>query len=77
MYWKLLLNSMCPQGFFPERESLLSRIENLMQYTPLTDTIEKFWLDPANKEAETWSAHRDINMVTLATSLAPDGYLEV
>jgi hypothetical protein len=65
------------QGFFPERESLLSRIENLMQYTPLTDTIEKFWLDPANKEAETWSAHRDINMVTLATSLAPDGYLEV
>jgi hypothetical protein len=63
------------RGFFSERESLLSRIENLMQYTPLADTIEKFWLDPANKEAETWSAHSDINMVMLATSLAPDGYL--
>ena len=34
-----------------------------------------FWLENANREAESWRAHRDINMVMLATSLAPDGYL--
>jgi hypothetical protein len=42
---------------------------------PLAQTIEKFWLDPRNRESETWAGHRDINMVMLATSLAPDGYL--
>jgi hypothetical protein len=62
-------------GHLNEEQSLLSQIEILMRYAPLIDTIEKFWLDPANREADTWSAHREINMVMLATSLAPDGYL--
>ncbi|MGC1454424.1 MAG: hypothetical protein WA946_04475 [Nitrospirota bacterium] len=54
---------------------LHSQIENLMRYTPFSEVIEAFWLEPANRQASTWREHRDINMVMLATSLAPDGYL--
>jgi hypothetical protein len=52
-----------------------TKIKSLMRYVPLCDGIERFWLDPASGENETWSAHREINMVMLATSLAPDGFL--
>jgi hypothetical protein len=57
------------------KQRLLSRAEGLMQYIPLGDTIETFWLEPANRQAGNWREHRDINTVMLATSLAPDGYL--
>jgi hypothetical protein len=46
-----------------------------MQYAPLIETIENFWLKRTSREAGSWTEHRDINMVMLATSLAPDGYL--
>jgi hypothetical protein len=52
---------------------LHSRTESLMQYTPLIDDIETYWLEPANRQASSWREHSDINMVMLATSLAPDG----
>jgi hypothetical protein len=52
-----------------------AKIKSLMRYLPLCEGIEKFWLDPASTENDTWRAHREINMVMLATSLAPDGYL--
>lgn len=54
---------------------MYSRIESLIRYRPLSGIIETFWLERTNREAATWMAHRDINMVTLATSMAPDGYL--
>ena len=60
---------------FSMKHHLLSRIESLMQYTPLSDSIETYWLDPLNRQAGEWMTHRDINMVMLATSLAPEGYL--
>jgi hypothetical protein len=60
---------------FSMKHRLHSRTEILMQYTPLSDVIETFWLEPANRQASNWREHRDINMVMLATSLAPDGYL--
>ena len=50
-------------------------VETLIRYTPLSKLIEKFWLESKNREASSWTEHRDINMVMLATSLAPDGYL--
>jgi hypothetical protein len=56
---------------------LHSRIVELMQYTSLSNSIEAFWLDPANRQASEWMSHRDINGVMLATSLAPDGYLSL
>jgi hypothetical protein len=46
-----------------------------MQYKELIRIIEDFWLEPANREADSWTDHGDINMVMLATSLAPDGFL--
>jgi hypothetical protein len=51
------------------------RTDGLARYVPLAQAIEKFWLDPKNRESEGWTSHRDINTVMLATSLAPDGYL--
>jgi len=56
---------------------LHSRIDDLMRSAPLGDMIEEHWLEPSNRRADTWTAHRDINMVMLATSLAPDGYLSL
>ena len=56
-------------------KTLLSRVERLLRYAQLIEKIEMFWLEPTNQEARSWTEHRDINMVMLATSLAPDGYL--
>jgi hypothetical protein len=50
-------------------------IAALMRYRPLAESIEAFWLEPANREGGTWTEHRDINTVMLATSLAPEGFL--
>jgi hypothetical protein len=41
----------------------------------MAETIETFWLDSENRESGSWTAHQDINMVMLATSLTPDAYL--
>jgi hypothetical protein len=60
---------------FGKGHPVQAKIKSLMRYLPLCEGIEKFWLDPASAENDTWRAHREINMVMLATSLAPDGYL--
>jgi len=62
---------------FGKRDPVHAKLKGLMRYLPLCQGIEGFWLDPASRENETWTAHREINMVMLATSLAPDGYLVV
>jgi len=56
----------------PESRNLLER---LMRYMPIAEEIETFWRKTENREVFTWTEHRDINEVMLATSLAPDGYL--
>ena len=43
----------------------------LMRYVPLAKTIEQFWMDDTNRKAGTWVQNAEINMVMLATSLAP------
>ena len=60
---------------FVEGHPVQARIRGLMRYLPLSEAIERFWLHPAAAETETWKEHREINLVMLATSLAPDGYL--
>lgn len=62
---------------FLGNHSLYSRIDHFGRYTRLRETIEKFWLEPRNRKSQSWTANRDINSVVLATSLAPDGYLEL
>jgi hypothetical protein len=44
---------------------------------PLADAIEQFWMDTRNRESGTWTGHREINMVMLATSLAPGEFLSI
>ncbi len=56
-------------------DSLHGQVDSLTEYLPLGEMIETFWLDPKNSKTDTFREHRNINMVMLATSLAPDGYL--
>ena len=49
----------------------------LLQYSPLTELIENFWLEPKHRRAVSWIEHSDINMVMLASSLLPEGFLQV
>jgi hypothetical protein len=64
-------------GPLREKDSLHSLLKILSRYEGLRETIETFWLERTNRESESWIAHRDINMVMLATSLAPDGFLRL
>jgi hypothetical protein len=50
-------------------------VRQLRRYAGLASEIEDFWLSPINQSAGTWTGHRDINVVTLATCLASDGAL--
>ena len=59
------------------KQCLHAHTENLMRYKQLIEIIETFWLNTSNRQEESWISHRDINMVMLATSLAPDGYLSI
>jgi hypothetical protein len=59
----------------PANPQRRARVQELLQYLPLRDEIERFWRNPANQRSDTWTEHRDINEVMLATSLAPDGFL--
>jgi hypothetical protein len=52
-----------------------AQLEALVEYLPLRDEIEATWREPEQQRTATWTEHRDINEVMLATSLAPDGYL--
>ncbi len=65
------------RSIFKNHATLLSHIGKLMGHRLLIERIEKFWLKTTSREANTWLAHRDINMVMLATSLAPDGFLQI
>jgi hypothetical protein len=52
------------------------RLESLARYAALGEALTAFWQDPAQRANETWTGHRDINEVMLATALLPDGYLD-
>lgn len=56
---------------------LQAQIDKLMQYSELRQHIINFWLAPEHQRTETWLEHREINEVMLATSLVPDGLLEL
>jgi hypothetical protein len=47
----------------------------LVRHVPLARTIDRFWSEPAHRQAASWTDHADINSVMLATSLKPAGYL--
>jgi hypothetical protein len=62
---------------FRDPEDLERQFTALVRYMPVRDAITAFWLDAGNRQSVTWTAHRDINTVMLATSLAPGGFLEL
>jgi hypothetical protein len=64
-------------GVFGGTGTLGRTIAALGRYAAVKDTIIRFWTDERNQRAGTWSGHREINMVMLATSLAPGEFLRV
>lgn len=46
-------------------------------YLSLAERIDNFWMDDRNRSVTGWNEHREINMVMLATSLAPNEFLTV
>jgi hypothetical protein len=65
-----------PPGRWDADPSFDDRLDALEPHLALIDRIEDFWLDPDHRAAESWTEHRDINRVMLATCLLPDGYLQ-
>lgn len=63
------------QMFVKTDVPIAAEVEPLVEYLPLADQIESFWLEGPHQKVESWLAHREINMVMLATSLAPGTYL--
>jgi hypothetical protein len=59
------------------REGAIHMLEGLDHFIPIGKGIDDFWTTPANQRAATWSEHREINMVMLATSLAPGSFLSI
>jgi len=60
----------------PDRDQAVA-LEALSPHLPLAREIERFWLAPDHRDAESWRAHEDINAVMLATALVPSGYIEL
>ena len=59
------------------QDGLREALASVALYTGVVDAINRFWLRPDSQKVESWTDHTDINMVMLATSLAPDGYLTI
>ena len=62
---------------FDAHSKLDVHVAGIERYGALGEAIDRFWLQPEHSEAESWKDHRHINMVMLATSQAPDGYLTI
>ncbi len=72
--WQQDRDSMLNNGSTSSLEQALARVEKHVSLIPL---IEEFWLDSSNRASGTWTEHRDINGVMLATSLCPKGFLVI
>jgi hypothetical protein len=77
------LHALAPiQEYLHDRAEIFTpadRLENLVGWLAghrhLAGMIEDFWLTADNRRAASWTSHQDINMVMLATSLLPEGFL--
>ncbi|MEN6553378.1 MAG: hypothetical protein ABFC34_10905 [Methanobacterium sp.] len=57
--------------------SMQQRVESFLRYKPTGESIDQFWINDENRKYSSWTDHKDINMVMLATSLAPDEFLRI
>jgi hypothetical protein len=62
-------------GNFADLKQINRSLTSLDRYSRIDELIERFWIEPRHRSADSWLEHADINNVMLATSLAPDGYL--
>lgn len=62
---------------FHQQNLLDELLTKLSMFEPIHTSIEKFWLNPKHQTQNIWLEHGDINNVMLATSLLPDGYLQL
>jgi hypothetical protein len=62
---------------FPDSAGLPGLLGTLDGYVPLGREIDRFWTNPGSQETGIWREHRDINLVMLATSLEPEGFLGI
>ncbi len=62
---------------FSNAKQILSLLTNLSHFHRIHELIKSFWVEPDHQSVKTWQEHADINNVMLATSLAPDGYLQL
>jgi hypothetical protein len=51
--------------------------ERVLRHDVMRSRIEAFWLIPDHRATGTWLEHSDIDDVMLATTLAPDGLIEL
>jgi hypothetical protein len=63
-----------PQVFSPQFHR---RMPLLLRHESLADKIDAFWADADQQHGSSWQAHRQINQVTLASSLLPGGFLRI
>ncbi len=50
-------------------------MRDFTHHIPMSESINEFWLEGKNRQSASWEDHLSINMVMLATSLSPEGYL--
>ena len=50
-------------------------VARLAANLPMARAIEEAWLDPRAQRTGSWLDHEDINAISLATGLVPEGYL--
>jgi hypothetical protein len=62
---------------FDRKNSLHEQVGSLARYATLGESIDQFWMNSENREHRSWTDHQDINMVMMATSLAPDEFLTI
>jgi len=62
---------------FSNANQLSSLLIELSDFQSIHEIIENFWSEPGHQSVNTWVEHSDINCVMLATSLAPNGYLQL
>jgi len=64
-----------PESF--DVSTIVRQLEGILAFAHLARDIDDFWLVPGNQRTDAWMEHRDINEVMLATSLAPEVFLNV
>lgn len=52
-------------------------VSGLTKYLPVKSAIDQFWTECRNRGTRSWTDHRWINEVMLATSLEPAGFLNI